>query len=168
MPNAPGPKKLPPAERRQDKPPGARWTWLPSWLRRILRALFDSALIRRIASNSGYLFSATGIAVLLGIVQNILAGRLLGVQGWGLLATIMLFTSVVNKFASFRMSELVIKYVGKFSEEKDQAGAAAVFKAAALAEIGASLVAFLLVIVLSPLASRYLAKDPTTTGWFMF
>jgi O-antigen/teichoic acid export membrane protein len=168
MPNAPGPKKLPPAERGQDKPPGARWTWLPSWLRRILRALFDSALIRRIAANSGYLFSATGIAVLLGVVQNILAGRLLGVQGWGLLATIMLFTSVVNKFASFRMSELVIKYVGKFSEEKDQAGAAAVFKAAALAEIGASLVAFLLVIVLSPLASRYLAKDPTTTGWFMF
>jgi O-antigen/teichoic acid export membrane protein len=167
MPNAPGPKKLPPAEHGRQKPPGSRWAWLPSWLQRILLSVFDSALIRRIAANSGYLFSATGIAAILGIGQNILAGRLLGVQGWGLLATIILFTSVVNKFASFRMSELVIKYVGKFSEEKDEEGAAAVFKAAALAEIGASLFAFTLVVVLSPLAARYLAKDPATTGWFM-
>ncbi len=167
MPSVPGPEKLPRAERGREKPPGPRRAWLPGWLQRILRAVFNSALIRRIAANSGYLFSATGIAAVLGIVQNILAGRLLGIQGWGLLATIILFTSVVNKFASFRMSELVIKYIGKFSEEKDQEGAAAVFKAAALAEIGASLVAFTLVVALSPLAATYLAKDPTTTGWFM-
>jgi O-antigen/teichoic acid export membrane protein len=166
MPNAHGPKKLPLVERGRQKPPGSRWAWLPPWLQRILRAFFDSVLIRRIVANSGYLLSATGIAAILGIAQNILTGRLLGVQGWGLLATIILFTSVVNKFASFRMSEVVIKYVGKFSEEGDQEGAAAVFKAAALSEIGASVAAFILVVVLAPLAAQYLAKDPDTITWF--
>jgi len=52
--------------------------------------------MRRIYKNSGYLFSATGIAAGISMLQSILVGRLLGVAGLGLLGTITVFISVVN------------------------------------------------------------------------
>lgn len=100
------------------------------------------------------------------MVQGILAARLLGVEGFGILGTITMFTSVVNKFISFRMGELVVKYVGQYTETKDNDHAAALFKAAALAEMGASLVAFALIWLLSPLAARYFGKDISLAHWF--
>lgn len=100
------------------------------------------------------------------MIQSILVARMLGAEAFGILATIITFTSVVNKFASFRMGELVIKYVGHYTETGDQPRAAALFKAAALAEILASVVAFGLIWVLSPLGARYLAKDIHLASWF--
>lgn len=129
--------------------------------------LLENTLIRRVAKNSGYLFSATGIAAILSMVQSILAARLLGVTEFGILGTITVFASVVNKFASFRMSELVIKYVGEYSVAGDTRRAAAVFKAAAIIETLTSMVAFGLIWLLAPLGARFLAKDPTTAGWFV-
>lgn len=100
------------------------------------------------------------------MVQGILAARLLGVEGFGILGTITMFTSVVNKFISFRMGELVVKYVGQYTETKNNDQAAALFKAASLAEMGASLVAFALIWLLSPLAARYFGKDLSLAHWF--
>jgi O-antigen/teichoic acid export membrane protein len=135
-------------------------------LRSIFYRLFDTPLIRRIIKNSGYLFSATGINTGLSMVQSIIVARLLGVAGFGMLGTITMFTSVVNKFASFRMSELVVIYVGKFTEKGDQRRAAAIFKSAAFVEMLASILAFGLAWLLSPLGAKYLLKDITTQGWF--
>ncbi len=129
-------------------------------------ALLENPLIARVIKNSGYLFSATGITAGIGMVQGILAARLLGVAGFGILGAITMFTSVVNKFVSFRMGELVIKYVGQYTEAGDRPRAAALFKAAALAEMGASLIAFTLIWLLSPLAARYFGKDVNLAGWF--
>ena len=138
-----------------------------TWLRRMFHRLFQNELIRRVVKNSGYLFGATGISAALSMVQGILVARLLGVEYYGILGVITMFTSVINKLASFRMGELVIKYVAQFSEAGDTRRAQAVFKAAALVEVAASLVAFGLICALAPLAARYLAKDPTTTDWFI-
>jgi O-antigen/teichoic acid export membrane protein len=129
--------------------------------------LLQSTTMRRILKNSSYLFSATGSAAAISMLQSILVGRLLGVAGFGLLGTIIMFTSVVNKFVSFRMSELVIKYVSSYSDAGDQRRSAAVFKAAALAEMGASVLAFLLIWLLAPLAAQYLAKDPNLAALFV-
>ena len=41
-----------------------------------------------------------------------------------------------------------------------------VFKTAALVEMLASVVAFILIVALAPLAATYLAKDPSTANWF--
>lgn len=123
-------------------------------------------LMRRIYKNSGYLFSATGFSAAISMLQSILVGRQLGIEGFGLLGVIIMFTSVVNKFVSFRMSELVIRYIGRYSVKDDQARAAAVFKAAALAEMAASLVAFLLIWLLAPFAATYLAKDASLGSLF--
>jgi O-antigen/teichoic acid export membrane protein len=64
------------------------------------------------------------------------------------------------------MSELVIKYVSHYQEVGDQPRAAAVFKAAALAEMFASMLAFLLIWLLAPLAATYLAKAPDLAPLF--
>jgi len=136
-------------------------------IRSQFQRFFQNELIRRVVKNSGYLFSATGITAAISMIQGILAARLLGVAGFGILGAITTFTSVVNKFASFRMGELVIKYVGQYTEAGDKQAAAAVFKAAALAEFAASLFAFVLVWLLSPIGARYFAKDPSTANWFV-
>jgi O-antigen/teichoic acid export membrane protein len=134
---------------------------------RLASRLIANPITRRMIKNSGYLFSATGISAVLSMLQSILTGRMLGVAGFGILGTIITFTSVINKFASFRMSELVIKYVGQYTEAGDQQRAAALFKAAAIVEMLASLLAFGLVWLLAPLGARYLAKDPSLASWFV-
>ncbi|MBN1669255.1 MAG: oligosaccharide flippase family protein, partial [Anaerolineales bacterium] len=124
-------------------------------------------IVRRIVKNTGYLFSATGISAALSMVQGILTARLLGVEAFGILGTIIMFTSTVNKFASFRMSELVIKYVGQYTEAKDSQRAAALFKVAALTEILASLAAFGLIWLLAPLGALLFAKEPSFASLFV-
>jgi O-antigen/teichoic acid export membrane protein len=130
-------------------------------------SLLDNPLTRRVLKNSGYLFSATGLTAFISMLQSILTGRMLGVAGFGILGVITMSASVINKLASFRMGELVIKYVGHYSETGEREKAAAVFKAAALVEMLASLVAFGLIWLLAPLAARYLAKDAALEGWFV-
>jgi len=141
---------------------------LINWLRGLFHRLFQSEMIRRVVKNSGYLFSATGLSAAFAMLQGILTARLLGVADFGTLGAILVFTSVINKFASFRMGELVVKYVGQYSESGDQQRAAAVFKLAALTELAASLVAFGLIWLLAPVGAVYLAKDASLSGWFVF
>ena len=133
----------------------------------LFNRLFGNELIQRVVKNSGYLFSATGVAAALSMLQSILVARLLGVTDFGILGTITLFTSVVNKFASFRMSELVIKYVGQYTVEGDDISAAAVFKSATILETLTSFFAFGLIWMLAPLGAQYIAKDVSTTDWFI-
>ncbi|MCK4727215.1 MAG: oligosaccharide flippase family protein, partial [Anaerolineales bacterium] len=113
------------------------WQSFNTWLQERYHWLFKNPLVRRVIKNSSYLFSATGAAAAISMLQGILVARLLGVAGFGILGTIILFTSVINKFCSFRMSEFVIKYVGHYNQENDHERAAAIFKTAAILEIGA-------------------------------
>jgi len=142
-------------------------TRLPQTVAGAINSRLNSPVFRRVIKNSSYLLSATGISALLGLAQGILTARLLGVKDFGVLGAITLFTSVVNNLVSFRMSEVVVKYVGQFSEHGDEARAAALFKLAALVEMGASLLAFSLLWLLAPLGARYLAKDASLAGLFV-
>jgi O-antigen/teichoic acid export membrane protein len=143
------------------------WQSFYTWLQERYHWLFKNPLVRRVIKNSSYLFSATGAAAAISMLQGILVARLLGVAGYGILGTIILFTSVINKFCSFRMSEFVIKYVGHYNQENDDERAAAIFKTAAILEVGASLVAFVLILLLAPLGARFFAKDGSATAYFM-
>ncbi len=137
-------------------------------LKVLFNQIFENKLFRRVLRNSGYLFSATGISAFLSMIQGILAARLLGVSLFGVLGTITMFISVVNKLASFRMGELVVKFVGEYEEEGDPQRAAAVFKVAALVEMVTSLIAYLLVRIFAPLGAQYFAKDISLADYFSF
>jgi len=128
--------------------------------------LLRSPLVRRMFKNSAYLFSATGLAAAASLVQGIFIARMLGVSNFGMLGTITLFTGVVNNVASFRMDELVVKYVGFYNESGD-VRAAAIFKLATLVEVGSSLLAYALVWLFAPLGALYFTKDPAMAQWFI-
>ncbi|HSQ25823.1 MAG TPA: oligosaccharide flippase family protein [Anaerolineales bacterium] len=133
-----------------------------------LHQFFDNELFRRVLRNSGYLFSATGVSAFLSMIQGILAARLLGVELFGVLGTITMFVSVLNKLASFRIGELVVKYVGEFDEKNDPQRASAVFKAAMMVEMATSLVAFGLVWFSASLGAQYFAKDISLADLFRY
>lgn len=136
---------------------------------RILRSWWQDRLLRGVLKNSGYLFSSNTLSAFLNAGQGILATRLLGPANYGLVAGILItFATNVNRLLSFRMSEVVVKYLGQYLAEgkKDRAGA--VVKGAALMEAATSVFAYLVLLLLAPLAARYIAKDPHSLPLFWF
>jgi O-antigen/teichoic acid export membrane protein len=133
-----------------------------------LRSWWQDKLLRGIVKNSGYLFSSNSAAMVLSIFQGILAARLLGIERFGILsATVIPFVSNVHRFLSFRMSELVVKYMGQFLVQGKNDRAAAIIKGAALVEAATAVVGYLVLLGLTPLAAQYLAKDPATQPLFI-
>jgi O-antigen/teichoic acid export membrane protein len=123
-------------------------------LEQLYLRVFDTDLLRRILRNSSYLVSATVITAAIGLVQSAIQIRVVGVAGIGLMAAMANFTNVLNRFTSFRIDELVVRYVRLYEERKQHEKAAAVFKLAALLEFGGNAAAFLLIMLLAPLGVR--------------
>src|SRR3970040_3080061 len=96
--------------------------------------MLRNPLMQRVIRNSGSLFTGSALSAAMSMLQGILAARLLGVQAFGVLGIITVFASVINRLTSFRMSELVVSYVGEFSSRKEPARAAATIQSAAAAE----------------------------------
>jgi O-antigen/teichoic acid export membrane protein len=128
----------------------------------------EDNLLRRIVRNSSYLFGSNVISAVLSFGQTIIAVRLLGVTGWGLVAVVQTFASNINRFLSFRMSEVVVRHLGSFLVEEKKKEAAALVKAAGLTEAFMSILGFLVLLVLAPWASRVFAGEATTAPIFIF
>lgn len=133
----------------------------------LLERFRSNPLTARVLRNTSYVFSASTLSAGLSMLQGVLAARLLGVEVFGLLGAITQFSSVINKITSFRMSEIVVTYIGEYTAKGEKEHAAAVFKIAGLGEMTSSIVAFLILLALAPLGARYLAKDPQTVEIFM-
>jgi len=126
-------------------------------------------ILRRVVRNSGYLFSSTTISAALSFVQGIFVVRLLGMDGYGLVSgVIMLFASNVNRLLSFRMSEVVVKYLGEALAEEKLDRAAAIAKGIGLVEAVTSVIAYLVLLALTPWAASTFAKDASTAPLFAF
>lgn len=125
-------------------------------------------LLRRVIRNSSYLLSSNVLAAVLSFAQTILATRLVGVTGYGLVGVVIAWTSNVNNLLSFRMSEAVVKFYGDALQQEDKARAASIVKGVALTEAGTSIMTYLLWVALVPLAAIYLGKDTQTAPLFAF
>ena len=132
------------------------------------QALRHDHLLKRVLRNSTYLFSSNSASTLLNMLQSILAARLLGVYELGVLGAITSFASTLNRLFSFRMGELVVKYLGDYLPAQKNEQAAAIVKVAAITEAISSLLAFTLLLLLAPLGARYFAKDISYTPIFRF
>ncbi|RME87002.1 MAG: lipopolysaccharide biosynthesis protein, partial [Anaerolineae bacterium] len=138
-------------------------------LRRTLSDYWRDTLLRRVLRNSGYLFSSNTVSAALSFAQGIFAVRLLGIEGFGLVSgTIIVFASNVNRLLSFRMSEVVVKYLGEALGRDQKRRAGAVVKGVALADALTSLVAYAVLLALTPWAARTLGKDAATAPLFAF
>lgn len=132
----------------------------------LLSKFKNDPLFTKIIRSSGSLFSNNTLALGLSVVQGIMATRLLGPAGFGLIGVVMAFASTVNSIFSFRMSELVVRYGGEYLNTHEKEKAAALIKAAGLTEAAVSLVAFLVVFATAQLAETYLAKTPDIAWMF--
>jgi O-antigen/teichoic acid export membrane protein len=140
-----------------------------SFFQKIRSNLRDDPLLQRVLRNSSYLFSSSAISAVLSAVQTILVVRLLDPDRYGLATgIIMVFASSVNRFLSFRMSEVVVKYVGEALSHENKDQAAALIKGIAITEAIISILAYLVLVALSPWAAAVLAKDPASMPLFIF
>ena len=131
---------------------------------KIKTSLRDDPLINRVLRNSGYLFSSNTISAILGFVQGIFVVRLLGIEKFGSITAIMLFASNVNRLLSFRMSEVVVKYMGEALAHDHKDRAAAIAKWVGIAEGLTSILAYLVLFVLAP----WFSKDPAVTALYRY
>jgi O-antigen/teichoic acid export membrane protein len=120
-------------------------------------------LLGRVVRNSSYLFASNVI----GAVLSIVTANLLGVAGFGLLGVVTGFVAGINRLFSFRMGDVTVKYMGEALAQNDTGRAAAVVKAAMLAEAITSLAAFGFLALVTPFAAAYIAQDPKTAPLFM-
>lgn len=134
-----------------------------SRLAAVAQSWMQDHLLRRVVRNSTYLFASNVIAAILSIVT----ANLLGVAVFGLLGIITGFVSNVNRLLSFRMGDVVVKYMGESLARGERERAAAVVKLAGLVEAGTSLLAFGALALLAPLGATYFAKDAALTPLFM-
>jgi O-antigen/teichoic acid export membrane protein len=152
-----------------------------------LRTWWQDKLLRGVLKNSSYLFSSNTISAAMAMVNSVFATRLLGISGLGLVVTIQTFASNINRLLSFRMSEVVVKYLGQALavDQKDAVEdiqaiqndhqnlttnpqAAAIVKGIGLVEAATSILAYLVLLLLTPWAARLLAKDPSVAVLFPF
>lgn len=126
-----------------------------SLFQKIRTNLRDDPRLQRVIRNSSYLFSSSAVTAVLGAVQMYFVVRLLSPEDYGLVfAIIMVFVSGVNRLLSFRMSEVVVKYVGEALVRNERERAAALVKGIGLAEAVTSVAAYLVLISLASFAAR--------------
>ncbi len=133
----------------------------------LIRRWREDELLVRVARNSAHLFSSNSLSLVLSFVQGVLAARILGPAGFGLLGIAMSYAATLNGLLSFRMSELIVRYAGEHLEKGDGERAGAVIKAGGIAELGVSILAFVLVFLTAGIGARYIAKSPGTEWMFV-
>jgi O-antigen/teichoic acid export membrane protein len=97
----------------------------------------------------------------LALAQGALLTRALGVGQFGAYAVVTTFVTVANRLTSFRMNEFVVKYVSDALGADDRLAAAAAIKYAMLTEAAASLLAFVVLVIVAPIGATWLAHDPS-------
>ena len=76
---------------------------------------FNDRVLRRVLRNSTYLILSNLISVFL----TIFITRRLGVYNYGVLGLITSYVTNINKLFSFRMNEVVVRYVGEAYVNQD-------------------------------------------------
>jgi len=139
-----------------------------SLLRKIKTTLREDHLFRRVLNSSLHLFSSNTISLGLSVLQGILATRLLGPDGFGLIGIVIGYASTVNSLFSFRMGEIVVRYGGEYLEKNEKDKASALMKTAGLTEAIVSFLAFIVVAITAGWASRNFSNPPAAPWMFTF
>ncbi len=127
-------------------------------------AWFNDRILRRVLRNSTYLILSNVISVFL----TIFITRRLGVYNYGVLGLITSYVTNVNKLFSFRMNEVVVRFVGEAYVQGDRRKTGALIKFAALVETATSLFAFVFMAVTSKLGARIFLDDASLYTLILF
>jgi len=133
----------------------------------LISKIKNDPLLSKVLRNSAHLFTSNTVSLGLNVLMSALSFRLLGASGLGLITLVMGYASVVNSLLSFRMSELVVRYVGEYLEKGEKQKASALIKVAGSTEALVSVLAFLVILISAEWASRTVAKTPDTAVLFI-
>ncbi len=125
---------------------------------------FNDHVFRRVVINSAYLIASNLISVFLTIYIT----RLLGVYNYGVLGIITSYVTNVNKFFSFRMNEMVVRFVSEAYTKRELEKTGALIKFAAVIETGTSLFAFLFLVATAEIGSQIFLDDPSLKKYILF
>jgi O-antigen/teichoic acid export membrane protein len=128
----------------------------------------EDNMLRRVVRNSSYLFGSNVFSSGLSFLQGIVIIRLIGAANLGMVVIITTFASNINRLLSFRMSEVVVKHLGPALADGKKMEAAALVKAAGLTEAAVSILACVVLVLLTPWASGAIAHNPASAPWFIF
>jgi len=120
-------------------------------------------VLKKVIGNSAYLFGSQAVSA----VISILTANLLGVASFGELGVVISFVTNINRLLSFRMGDFVVRYMGGFLAQEKRDEAVAVLKVAALTEMGTSILAYLVLLLLSGWGAASFVKDPSTRSLFI-
>lgn len=134
--------------------------FLQDWWSKLRASISKDALLQRVLKNSGALLGSNMIIALFGFANTVMVSNLLGMIGYGLVSAVIIpFASNINRFLTFRMSEVVVQRLNAGLRSGKPSEAAAAVKTAMLTEAATSLLAFLILLLLTPWAMVWLAKD---------
>lgn len=136
-----------------------------NFVQKLIQSWKADVLMQKVIRNTGYLFSSNTIAMVLGSAQGILAAIFLGPAGYGTLGMVIMLASSLNRFFSFRMGELVVKFGGQDLAVGNRQRAAAIVKVAFLSEAATTILAYIILVLTAPLAAKWIIKDTSVIGW---
>lgn len=120
-----------------------------------IRGWFSDYVFKRVVRNSIYLITSNLISVFLTIYIT----RLLGVYNYGVLGVITSYVTNINRFFSFRMNEMIVRYVSEPYEKMDRDQTGALIKFGALIETCTSIFAFLFLLATAGWGARIFLND---------
>jgi O-antigen/teichoic acid export membrane protein len=128
--------------------------------------LVHSALHRPFVRHVGVLTVANGVGAVLSFVQGILVARWLGPELYGVAALVMSVPSLVYTFFDARSAEASVKFLSEFDARGERERALAMCKVGYTVDFTIAVVAFLVILVLSPWAAKSIVKRPEM-GWLI-
>lgn len=129
-----------------------------------LRNWTSDRVFKRVLTNSTYLI----ISNLISVFITIYITSLLGVYKYGVLGIITAYVTNVNKLFSFRMNEMIVRFVSVPYEAGDFRLAAALIKFGGLIEAVTSLIAFVILAATARWGTEIFLHDQSLTGYVLF
>jgi O-antigen/teichoic acid export membrane protein len=114
----------------------------------------------------GVLTVANGVEAVLSFVQGILVARWLGPELYGVAALVMSIPSLVYTFFDARSAEASVKFLNEFDARGERERALAMCKVGYMVDFTIAVVAFLVILLLSPWAAKGIVKRPEM-GWLI-
>ena len=127
-----------------------------------MKSLFKLALPssdRRVIRQSTWLGAMRGVQLVGSIVQVPITARLLGPEGYGVLAIFIAITSLLYNFLSIRGGETVTTYVTRSVQAGRQAEAAATLRFVLATALGFRAISYCLLVVFALIARGFLGVD---------
>ena len=118
---------------------------------------------RRVARQTFWLGTSSGVTLLGGIVQVAITARMLGVEGYGALAAITAFCALVHGLVAIPSGDMVTTFVTRSVTEGRKEEAARIVRFGIALSLGMSLIGYAAIVALTLAATELLGITDNTT-----